>query len=74
MRLLSMGWLIILILAGCASSPAIVPPVEKFCQRPVRPIIEEKDVWTMQELLQLNLTIIDYTLKLEGTVECWEKK
>jgi len=50
--------------------------VEKYCPRPVRPVIEQKDIWTMQELLQLNLTVIDYTLKLEASLECYsdEKK
>lgn len=67
--------LITLILAGCASNiPTVVPSVEKYCPRPVRPIIEQKDVWTIQEILQVNLTITDYVLKLESTVDCWEKK
>jgi len=74
MRLSLMTLLTTLILASCATSPAIVPSVEKFCQRPVRPVIAQKDIWTMQELLQLNLTIIDYTLKLEATVDCWSDK
>lgn len=75
MRKLSMGLLTILILAGCASNiPTVVPSVEKYCPRPVRPIIEQKDVWTIQEILQVNLTITDYVLKLESTVDCWEKK
>lgn len=64
-----------LILASCASNiPTVIPPMEKYCPRPVRPVIEQKDVWTMQELLQVNLTIIDYTLKLESTISCWEQK
>jgi hypothetical protein len=48
--------------------------MEKYCQRPVRPIIEQKPAWDMQSLLQANLVIIDYTLKLEKTVDCWEDK
>lgn len=64
-----------LILASCASNiPTVIPPVEKYCPRPVRPVIEQKDIWDMQSLLQMNLTIIDYTLKLESTVSCWEQK
>ncbi len=64
-----------LILASCASNiPTVVPSVEKYCPRPVRPVIAQKDIWTMQELLQLNLTVIDYTLKLEASLECWESK
>ena len=77
MRKLSIILLSILILAGCASNiPTVVPSVEKYCPRPVRPVIEQKDIWTMQELLQLNLTVIDYTLKLEASLECYsdEKK
>ena len=77
MRKLSIILLSILILVGgCATTkPAVVvPPMEKYCPRPVRPIIEQKDIWTMQELLQLNLTVIDYTLKLEASLECWESK
>jgi hypothetical protein len=75
MRLLSMGWLIILILAGCASNiPTVVPPMEKYCPAPVRPVIEQKAAWTVQDLLQANMVIIDYTLKLEQTVGCWEGK
>lgn len=75
MRKSLMVLLSILILAGCASNiPTVVPSVEKYCPRPVRPIIEQKDIWTMQELLQLNLTVIDYTLKLEASLECWESK
>jgi len=46
--------------------------MEKYCQRPVRPFIEQKPVWDMQSLLQANLAIVDYTLKLEETVDCWE--
>ncbi len=69
-----MGLLSILILAGCATSPVVVPTMEKYCPRPVKPVIELKDVWTVQELLQMNLTVIDYSLKLEETVNCWEKK
>ena len=75
MRKSLMVLLSILILVGCASNiPTVVPSVEKYCPRPVRPIIEQKDIWTMQELLQLNLTVIDYTLKLEASLECWESK
>ena len=74
MRLSLMTLLTTLILASCATSPAIVPSVEKYCPRPVRPVIAQKDIWTMQELLQLNLTVIDYTLKLEASIECWEDK
>jgi len=48
--------------------------MEKYCPAPVRPVIEQKDVWTIQELLQVNLTIIDYSLKLEETIKCWEAK
>ncbi len=65
----------ILILAGCATtSPVVVPAMEKYCPRPVKPVITQKDVWTVQDLLQMNLTIIDYTLKLENTLDCWESK
>lgn len=75
MQKLSMALLSILILAGCASNiPVVVPSAEKYCPRPVRPVIEQKDVWTIQELLQVNLTVIDYTLKIEKTLECWEQK
>lgn len=74
-KLLIMLLVILILMAGCASNiPTVVPSVEKYCQRPVRPVIEQKDIWTMQELLQLNLTIIDYTLKLEETVDCWSDK
>lgn len=67
--------LLILILVSCASNPAvIIPQVEKYCPRPVRPILEQKDTWTIQDLLQMNMTIIDYTLKLESTVSCYENK
>jgi hypothetical protein len=48
--------------------------MEKYCPRPVKPVIEQKDVWTVQDLLQMNLVVIDYSLKLEETVNCWEKK
>jgi hypothetical protein len=48
--------------------------VEKYCPRPVRPVIEQKDVWDMQALLQMNLTVVDYVLKLEATVECYSDK
>ena len=63
-------------MVGCGTTkPAvIVPPMEKYCPAPVRPVIEQKDVWTIQELLQVNLTIIDYSLKLEETIKCWEAK
>ena len=72
---LSMVLLSILILVSCASNiPIVVPSAEKYCPRPVRPVIEQKDVWTIQELLQVNLTVIDYTLKIEKTLECWEQK
>jgi hypothetical protein len=75
MRLSLMTLLTTLILASCASNiPTVVPSAEKYCPRPVRPVITQKDIWTMQELLQLNLTIIDYTLKLEATVDCWSDK
>lgn len=75
MQKLSMALLSILILAGCASNiPIVVPSAEKYCPRPVRPVIEQKDVWDMQALLQMNLTVIDYTLKIEKTLECWEQK
>ena len=77
MRVLSIILLSILILVGgCATTKpvVVVPPMEKYCQRPVRPVIEQKDVWTIQELLQVNLTVIDYTLKIEKTLECWEQK
>jgi PBP1b-binding outer membrane lipoprotein LpoB len=73
MRLLSMVCFSILILVGCSTiNPAVVvPPMEKYCPRPVRPVIEQKDVWDMQSLMRANLTIIDYTLKLEATLECY---
>ena len=75
MQKLSMALLSILILAGCASNiPIVVPPMEKYCPRPVRPVIEPKEVWDMPSLLQMNLIIIDYTLKLEASLECWEDK
>jgi predicted small lipoprotein YifL len=76
MQKLLMVLLIILILAGCGTTkPAvIVPPMEKYCPAPVRPVIAQKDIWTVQDLLQMNLTIIDYTLKLEETIKCWEAK
>ena len=75
MQKLSMTLLSILILASCASNiPTVIPPMEKYCPRPVRPVIEQKDIWDMQSLLQMNLTIIDYTLKLEASLECWEDK
>lgn len=63
-------------MVGCGTTkPAvIVPPMEKYCTAPVRPVIEQKDIWTIQELLQINLTIIDYSLKLEETIKCWEAK
>ena len=65
-----------ILVVGCGTTkPAvIVPPMEKYCPAPVRPVIEQKDVWTIQELLQVNLTIIDYSLKLEETIKCWEAK
>jgi hypothetical protein len=67
---------ILILVAGCGTTkPAvIVPPMEKYCTAPVRPVIEQKDIWTIQELLQMNLTIIDYSLKLEETIKCWEAK
>lgn len=73
MRKLLMVCFSIIILAGCSTiKPAVViPPVDKYCQRPVRPVIEERPSWDMQSLMQANLTIIDYTLKLEATVECY---
>ena len=72
---LLMVLLSILILASCASNiPTVIPPMEKYCPRPVKPVIEQKDVWTVQDLLQMNLVVIDYSLKLEETVNCWEKK
>lgn len=75
MRKLSMVLLSILILGGCASNiPTVIPASEKYCPRPVRPVVEQKDVWIVQDLLQANLAIIDYTLKLEQTIECWESK
>jgi uncharacterized protein YceK len=75
MRKSLMVLLSILILAGCASNiPTVIPHMEKYCPRPVKPVIDQKDIWTMQELLQLNLTVIDYTLKLEASLECWESK
>lgn len=76
MRRLLMVLPIILILASCGTTkPAIiVPPMEKYCPAPVRPVIEQKDIWTVQDLLQMNLIIIDYSLKLEGTIKCWEAK
>ena len=76
MRVLLITLLSILILtAGCASNiPVVVPSVEKYCPRPVRPVIEQKDVWDMQALLQMNLTVVDYVLKLEATVECYSDK
>lgn len=75
MQKLPILFIAILILASCATKPAvIIPPVEKYCQRPVRPVIEERPSWDMQSLLQANLTIIDYTLKLESTLDCWEDK
>lgn len=76
MRILSMVFFSILILVGCSTiNPAVVvPPMEKYCPRPVRPVIEQKDVWTVQDILGANLVIIDYALKLEQTVGCWEGK
>ena len=72
---LLMVLLSILILASCASNiPTVIPPMDKYCPRPVKPVIEQKDVWTVQDLLQMNLVVIDYSLKLEETVNCWEKK
>jgi uncharacterized protein YceK len=72
LKLLIILLVILILMAGCASNiPTVVPSVEKYCPRPVRPIIEQKDIWTMQELLQLNLTVIDYTLKLEASLECY---
>lgn len=74
-KLLIILLVILILMAGCASNiPTVVPPMEKFCQRPVRPVIEQKDVWTVQEILQVNLTITDYVLKLESTCDCLEQK
>ena len=77
MRKLSIILLSILILVGgCATTkPAVVvPPMEKYCPRPVRPVIEPKEAWDMTSLLQMNLTVIDYALKLEVSLDCWEDK
>ena len=72
---LLMVLLSILILVSCASNiPTVIPSMEKYCPRPVKPVVEQKDVWTVQDLLQMNLVVIDYSLKLEETVNCWEKK
>ena len=72
---LLMVLLSILILVSCASNiPTVIPSMDKYCPRPVKPVIEQKDVWTVQDLLQMNLVVIDYSLKLEETVNCWEKK
>jgi hypothetical protein len=48
--------------------------MEKYCPRPVRPVIEPKEAWDMTSLLQMNLTVIDYALKLEVSLDCWEDK
>lgn len=75
MRQLLMALLSILILVGCASNiPTVIPPMEKYCPRPVRPTIEEKPSWDIQSLLQVNLTLVDYSLKLEASLECWDSK
>jgi len=68
--------LLIILIVGCAwNKPAVVvPPVEKYCSSPVRPVIERKPAWDIQSLLQVNLIVIDYTLKLEQTIKCWEGK
>ena len=73
MQKLLMVFLITLIMGCSTIKPAVVvPAMEKYCQRPVRPVIEPKEAWDMPSLLQMNLTVIDYTLKLEKTLECWE--
>ena len=74
MQRLLMAFLTILILASCSTikPSVVVPTVERYCPRPVRPFIELQEKWDMQSLMKQNLTIIDYVLKLEETVDCWE--
>lgn len=49
-----------------------MPPVEKYCPSPIRPILAAPDTTT--KLLDNYLTVVDYGLKLEKTIECYEPK
>jgi hypothetical protein len=73
MQKLLMVFLITLIMGCSTIKPAVVvPSMEKYCPRPVRPYIAPQEKWDMPSLIQQNLVIIDYTLKLEETLDCWE--
>ena len=73
MRTALIGLLIILTM-GCSQTSQIVKPPEKYCPKPDRPVLVAPDIWTVQDLANINLILVDYALKLEKTIDCYEPK
>lgn len=53
---------------GCATASK---PVDVYCQRPVRPVLTE--ILDDKGLLSNYNIVVDYSLKLESVIECYEK-
>lgn len=74
MRRLLPVLLICLMLPGCAtkSTPSVVvKEPAKYCPRPPKP--EIKAPRTISELLDAYLEVVDYSLKEEATIDCYEE-
>jgi len=78
MKKLLMTLLIILIMGCAGNGPAVIPPIVKYCSRPVRPTLIVPDKLEGENLVKtltkFNLTLSDYSFKLEETLTCWESK
>lgn len=66
MKYITVPLMILLIgLMGCASH------VAPYCQKPVKPALQE--VKTDKDLLEAFNQVVDYSLGLESTIQCYEK-
>ena len=65
------------LMIGCSGrlafqSPMVIEQPPKYCPAPLRPALV--DPKAMPVLLDNYLTVVEYALELEKTVECYESK
>lgn len=67
-------------LSSCCKDPIVVPPQNIYCPAPQRPVLTEmnidkqySDIDNIKTLLNVINDVIGYSLKMEETINCYEK-
>lgn len=72
---IAMLLIVLLFLVGCGGNSTVIPTVieqpVRYCPAPLRPTLA--DPRSMPVLLDDYLTVVEYALELEKTIECYEK-